>query len=200
MEVLGRMLRLMLVVIFVFLVFGPQQGRAAQAPLDNMDFSTNLDGWEIDLFNGHGDRSVTWSSDYGGSAKLYVSGAPGGTDLSQFTKSALNPGDRITVDVYHTYLGNFSHWELMVDGLEALFRLNSNAADESLTWVVDDYYPIGTRLAIVAAAWPGTSTTWVKEIRYTPTPLPSALLLFSSGLLLLHGARSRKRKGHRPRA
>lgn len=136
-------------------------------PLHNGYFDSDIANWTAGLIESRGTRHAVWSSAYGGSAEIYVSGSPGALDLSQYTTRAIRAGQIVRVEVYHTDMGNFSHWEVMLDGVRKIVRQASGAAHESLSWTVDRDYPAGTMLSLYCAAWPGSSTTWFKRIWVT---------------------------------
>ncbi|MFZ1933701.1 MAG: PEP-CTERM sorting domain-containing protein [Thermoguttaceae bacterium] len=165
-----------------------------------MDFDQDLSGWTVGVPIGQdpiGTWSVQWSSDYGGSAEIYVDGAPGATDIAQNTLCAIMPGDQLTVNVYHTNMDHFSDWDVLLDGSQILGGSGSGDGAEgfqSLTWTADQAYDAGTQIMLHAAAWPGSSTTWFESIAYTPAPEPSTITLLGVGAISLLGCAWRRWK------
>lgn len=145
--------------------------------LQNMGFDTDLAGWTIGAVDPLGTWDVQWSEDHGGSAKMYISGSPAQTNISQETQIAIVPGDKLTVNVFHTYMGNFSNWALKIEPGDSQVLLYGTAGPEgaeSITWTTDRYYDPGTLIVVTCSVWPGKSTTWVKSLIYTPGPSHAA--------------------------
>ncbi len=163
-------------------------GEANATLLQNMEFETDLTGWSIGVVNPLGSWDVQWSNEYGGSAKMYISGTPAQTNVSQATQIAMKSGDKITVDVFHSDMGNFSNWALVIEPGETqvlLYGAGGSEGYDSITWTaVRDYDP-GTLISIGCAVWPGSSTTWVESLTYTPVPEPATIALLGLGGLLL---------------
>ncbi len=183
-------------VAFSMLISSVHESRA-DILLQNMDFDQDLSGWTVGVPIGRdpiGTWSVQWSSDYGGSAEIYVDGAPGATDIAQATQCAIMPGDQLKINVFHTEMGDFSGWDLIVDGSDVLDHQLPTEGFESLTWTADRVYDSGTVVMLHATAWPGSSTTWFESVVYTPVPEPSTLALLGIGAIGLLGYAWRRRK------
>ena len=139
--------------------------------LQNMELETDLTGWTIGAVDPLGTWDVEWSADHGGSAKMYITGAPAQTNISQVTQIPIYAGDQLTVNVYHSNMGNFSSWALIVDpGASQVLIYGADGAEGnySLTWTADQYYDPGTLIVVSCSVWPGSSTTWVKNLVFTP--------------------------------
>lgn len=111
--------------------------------LQNMEFKTDLAGWTIGAIDPLGTWDVQWSEDHGGSAKMYISGSPAQTNISQATQIAIMPGDQLTVNVFHTNMGNFSNWALIIEpGVSQvlLYGTGGPEGSDSITWTADRYY------------------------------------------------------------
>jgi hypothetical protein len=91
-------------------------------------------------------------------------------------------------------MGDFSEWDLMVAGSRVLSAQVMSEGFESLTWTADQVYDPGTLVMVHCSAWPGTSTTWVESLVYTPVPEPSTLVLLAIGAIGLLGYAWRRRK------
>ena len=148
-----------------------------------MGFDHDLSGWTVGVpidRDPCGTWNVQWSSDYGGSAEIYASGAPAATNIAQATQCAIMPGDQLTVDVFHTNLGNFSNWYVLVNGTKVLEHELAAEGSESLTWTADRVYDPGTVIMLGTSVWPGSSTTWFESVEYTPAvPEPSTVIVRS---------------------
>ena len=161
--------------------------------LQNMELDTDLTGWTSGAVDPLGTWDVQWSADHGGSAKMYISGAPAQTNISQVTQIPIIPGDQLTVNVYHSDMGNFSNWALIIEPGDTRIVLNGAAGAEgndSLTWTAAQYYAPGILIAVSCSVWPGSSTTWVESLVYTPIPEPGTIsLLMVSALAFLRHKR-----------
>ncbi len=82
--------------------------------LVNPDFSSGLEGWQINLLENLGTNIISWSSKYEGSAEIYVSGAPAAGDIEQRITRPLRAGEKILIRVYQTYTGNFGGWAVLL--------------------------------------------------------------------------------------
>jgi len=156
--------------------------------LQNMEFETDIAGWTTGAVDPLGTWDVQWSEDYGGSARMYVSGAPAQTNISQETQIAIMPGDQLTVNVFHSDMGNFSNWALIVEPGDSQVLIYGAAGSEgidSLTWTADQYYDPGALITVSCSVWPGESTTWVDSLTYTPVPEPCTLSLLALGGIAL---------------
>ena len=129
-----------------------------------MEFDSDLSGWTIGAIEPLGTWNVQWTEEHGGAAEIYVSGAPAQTSISQATLIAINPGDQLTVNAFHTDMGNFSGWFLQVDGTSVFRNVLTSEGYESLTWTADKYYAPGTLINVYASVWPGSSTTCVDSL------------------------------------
>jgi PEP-CTERM motif len=156
--------------------------------LQNMELETDLTGWTIGAYNPLGTWDVQWSADHGGSAKMYITGAPAKTSISQVTQIPIIPGDQLTVNVYHSDMGNFSGWGLLIDPGDSQIVISGADGAEgnySLTWISDRYYDPGTLIVVSCSVWPGSSTTWVENLVYTQIPEPGTFSLLMAGALAL---------------
>ncbi|MBL7107668.1 MAG: PEP-CTERM sorting domain-containing protein [Phycisphaerae bacterium] len=167
-------------------------GEANATLLQNMDFETDLTGWSIGVVDPLGTWDVQWSDEYGGSAKMYITGAPAQTNVSQATQIAMESGDKITVNVFHTDMGNFSGWALIIEepgDWQVLYGTCGAEGYDSVTWTADRVYDAGTLIGVSCSVWPGTSTTWVESLTYTPVPEPATMLFLGLGGLVLRKRR-----------
>ena len=122
---------------------------------------------------------MQWSSDYGGSAEIYVNGAPAATNIAQATQCAIMPGDRLTVNVFHTDTDHFGSCGVLLNG-SVILRTDGSAGFQSLTWTADRAYDAGTQVMLYSSAWPGSSTTWFEGIEYSPAvPEPTTFVVWS---------------------
>ena len=86
-------------------------------------------------------------------------------------------------------MGNFSNWAITLNGsYDDSWVWGGNGGGGpggfySLTLTADRHYDAGTPFAVYCAIWPGSSTTWVDSVVYTPEPA-SLLLLTLGGLAL----------------
>jgi len=139
--------------------------------LQNMEFETDLAGWTSGTNYPLETWDVRWSEDHGGSAKMYISGAPAQASISQETQTVIMPGDQLTVNVYHSNMGNFSGWYLKINpgpSQVLLYGADGPEGSYSITWTADQQYDPGTLISVCCSVWPGSSTTWVKSITYNP--------------------------------
>lgn len=151
--------------VLVVLLVTPQ----SQAGMfENMGFDSNLDGWEIGIPDQIPDWTVDWSPEYGGSARIWVSGSPAQTGIWQNTLETIRPGDRLKVDVYHT-AGSAKNWNIRVDGDLVARNSVSAAGNDSLTWTAAKHYDPETLFEINCVTGGGPFTTWVKEVTYIPS-------------------------------
>jgi hypothetical protein len=175
-----------LILAMVMLTFGV--GKSHGALLQNMNFDTDISGWTIGATSpdGHWDPlgtwNVQWSADHGGSAEIYVSGTPGKTTISQATQMPIEAGDMITVNVYHTDMDGFANWMIQLDDV-LVYASGGPEGFDTLTVTADRHYDAGTPFAVYCAIWPGSATTWVDSVVYTPEP--ATLLLLGLGGLVL---------------
>ena len=180
----------LILAMVMMLVYGI--GEANEALLQNMEFDTDITGWTVGMADPLGTWDLQWSEDYGGSVKMYVSGSPAQIDISKETQIAIMPGDQLTVDVYHTNMGNFSGWFLQVDRFSVFRNQLTSEGHESLTWTADQYYDPGTLITVYSSVWPGSSTTWVESLTYTPVPEPATLLLVGLGGMAIRKVRGKR--------
>jgi peptidase C39-like protein/glucodextranase-like protein len=139
--------------------------------LQNMEFETDLAEWTIGTNYPLQAWDVQWSEDHGGSAKMYISKAPSQASISQETQAVIMPGDQLTVNVYHSNMGDFSGWYLLIEpgpSQVLLYGANGPEGSDSVTWTADRQYDPGTLISVGCSVWPGSSTTWVKSITYNP--------------------------------
>lgn len=111
--------------------------------------------------------TINQSSDFGGSIKVTVSGAPSSCSFSQRIKTEISKGDKVVFTLAHSYLGNFSHWEIHIGDKEiynnAYSLRKSEPVDSTyeVNWIADRDYSRGTEIRFGIAVWPGTATYWI---------------------------------------
>jgi hypothetical protein len=139
----------------------------AASVLGNMDFSSDLTNWYtangVD-WNAHPQTpgTVHWSSEYDGSAKMVVSGAPSSVDLFQGTREMLYASDKLVIDLVAE---NMTHATFAVqvgtDGYGGQSSQLTEPADGSHQLVVslNGAYGPGTVVQLVLVCWPGENAT-----------------------------------------
>lgn len=145
--------------------------------LQNTEFETDLAGWTIGTNYPLETWDVQWSEDHGGSAKMYISGAPAQASISQETQIVITPGDQLTVNVYHSNMGNFSNWYLIIEpgpSQVLLYGAGGPEGSDSIAWTADQQYDPGTLISVGCSVWPGSSTTWVENL-IVPSHVASGL-------------------------
>jgi len=167
--------------------------------LVNPAFDRDLEGWSVNTIEEKGEQSVSWSAEYDGSARLYVSGGPGVATIAQNVTRSLRKGERIHLKVHHTDQGHrgwfFAGWNLMVnqeapgptEEQRGPWRdrsrvvdhngIHSGEQDEDVVWTVGKDYPVGSTFGVQVVVWPGKFTVWLKgvyvEAQQAP-PVPKA--------------------------
>jgi len=168
--------------------------------IDNNAWTYYLNAGEVQNNATPGSHSLV--SDFGGSLKVAVSGAPGSLAAYQPILAPIHTGDVVTLTLAHSDLGNFAGM-LFAMGTEAagsesnLFYDGSLGRDTepvnqlySVTWTADTDYSTGTNIYWNSCAWPGTATFWIQDA--TVTPEPATLSLLGLGLAGLIARRKRK--------
>ncbi|PSQ04799.1 hypothetical protein BRC92_03795 [Halobacteriales archaeon QS_4_69_31] len=139
-------------------------------------FDNGLEGWEIgqrknsDPTKGSGE----WSSEYGGSIKLHVDGAPS-TIQTWRSVDSLEKEDEITVQYSPSrFAYNEAGLKLFVitpeDEWVKLDEDNDQEGgnyeqDGTLKGTVSNNYPDGAEIGIHLVIWPGETTVWVEEVK-----------------------------------
>lgn len=147
--------------------------------LVNEDFDSNIGGWYTCLDNRLDGTPVTpgtveWSSDYGGSAHMTVSGAPSYIGLLGFTNTAIYPGDTLRCRTTHTEFvnanlgfwigGKGGEWNDFCEGIAWVHP--AGTYDTSFT--VMRFYPPGAPILIYLVTWPGSGEAWFHYVQLHP--------------------------------
>ena len=140
--------------------------------LPNEDFTANLGYW----FESHEIRaqdpanqpgSVEWSSEYGGSAHLTVSGAPSEVSLVGYTNTILYPGDSVVCHVTHTDMTGFGSFGLRIGGDYNDFSVDKSSSpggESDVILSITNFYLPGTPIRMWLVVWPGSGEAWVHSI------------------------------------
>jgi hypothetical protein len=166
--------------------------------LQDTEFVTDLGGWFTAFENPVGHSStfgtVEWSSAYGGSAHLVVSGAPCVADLISFFGTTIYPGDTIACTA-STGTMTYATLVLQIGGYGNDFTqavsLTQSTITQDMVIIADKIYPPGTPILIHLVCWPGSGEAWIQYVHfgrgglgifeeqnpsYIPTPTNGSLL------------------------
>lgn len=138
--------------------------------LANPDFDDDIQNWYFATSTTPNQTPGTfeWSSNYGGSAHLIVSGAPSSAWLIGFTNTTIYPGDTIISRVTMTDLGNFGHVMLEIGGSWNDFcssaHVSTPAGTYDLTIIAQRFYQPGTPIRIGIVVWPGAGEVWIHYV------------------------------------
>lgn len=152
-------------------LFGVQLafGQIPNGEFDNMLYPwwghlQNSDIWTIK----HG--TFEWSSNYGGSAHMTVSGAPSQVGLLNFTNGIIHADDTIRVRLYHSNFGNFSCIHFYIGGVPPCGQEPPDHHQDSgpgpcyIDLVADREYPCGTPVWFHFVAFPGNAEAWIGRV------------------------------------
>ena len=139
--------------------------------LRNTEFASDLGGWFTAFENPIGHSStfgtVEWSSAYGGSAHLVVSGAPSAADLISFFGTTIYPGDTIACTA-STGTMTYATLVLQIGGYGNDFTQAASVTQSTVTQdmviIADKIYPPGTSIQIHLVCWPGSGEAWIQNV------------------------------------
>jgi hypothetical protein len=144
--------------------------------LANPHFTSGLDHWYV--ANGVDWRehpqtpgSVTWSSAYGGSARMSVSGAPSSVHLIQSTNDVLTEGQQLVFEVWTagmtsaTFLVEIG---TMGSGGETAQLTEPADGQHRLALTLTRRHEAGTAIRLILVTWPGSATCWVTSVGWSP--------------------------------
>jgi hypothetical protein len=132
-------------------------------------FDADLEGWTVGYADDASRGTLSWSAEYGGSARLHADGAPGEVRMSRATEG-LSAGDRVRVNYAperFAYVEAGLILRLVTPdgetiGLDAE-NDHSLGREQNGTMVgtVPRDLPAGTRVQVRLRIWPGETTVYV---------------------------------------
>lgn len=187
-----------LVLLIVSVPSSTAQAESASL-IDNNTWTYFLSAGEIANSATQGSHAIV--TDFGGSLKVSISGAPGALDGYQAILAPIHAGDTVTLTLAHSDLGNFSGISFYLgddvdtDNLANAFHNNGLTRDNEpvnqaydVTWLADKDYAAGTDIYFHAVAWPGSADYWLIDAAVIPEPATLSLVALG-GLALLRRRR-----------
>ncbi|WP_277556230.1 COG1470 family protein [Halobaculum limi] len=151
----------------VFIGASGLSGSAQPQLLQNPSFDSSLSNWEV-TYNDPDNQargSAEWTSEYGGSAEMSVSGAPSNIIIYQDTATQIPEGTEFTVDVVSAgSLSCCGGVSLQIAGERVAHLRHPSNGDHQLSFTTKEERSAGTRFALRTAIWPGSGTAYVREI------------------------------------
>lgn len=161
----------MLYITATLLVVFATNGLAVEG-LRNPNFDSNIYEWLTCLWNNEQNPTpgtAEWSSLYGGSAHLAVSGSPGAVGILAPLQYPLPAGNQVTMTFYCTDMSSANCWL----GIGTLTGDTSGGCGQrveasfpqggpyTVTVTANRNYPIGAGVSVALMCWPGSAEMWV---------------------------------------